>query len=303
MKEQRGLRCSELVYRHPGLSNISRDSDHKSELESSERLCIERNRFQPVPGVCEGELLVGGGNHHRDGFAVCAVCQELLSRSVFYRMISSDPEPQSDSCSSTALGNAAFSKQPCGKSTEGGRERERGGGAGTTALRLFHPPPAHLSLFHQCSSALCCSQTTEMLEVTLTSEHREMETDIIRPLLSAEASILSYDGSMYMKVVMPAVMHTEAEDVSLRFMSQRAFGLLMAATSRESADTLRLELDSGRVKLTVNLVLSEVGVDRDLSSRSRLVWEQFTRSRIHAQSFRSAHDGGITLNVSQVVAG
>ncbi|XP_067338281.1 neurexin-3b isoform X7 [Channa argus] len=68
-----------------------------------------------------------------------------------------------------------------------------------------------------------------------------------------EASILSYDGSMYMKVMMPNVMHTEAEDVSLRFMSQRAFGLLMAATSRESADTLRLELDSGRVKLTVNL--------------------------------------------------
>ncbi|XP_076835088.1 neurexin 3a isoform X20 [Brachyhypopomus gauderio] len=68
-----------------------------------------------------------------------------------------------------------------------------------------------------------------------------------------EASILSYDGSMYMKVVMPAVMHTEAEDVSLRFMSQRAYGLLMATTSRDSADTLRLELDSSRVKLTVNL--------------------------------------------------
>uniref|UniRef100_A0A3Q2NXH2 Neurexin 3b n=2 Tax=Fundulus heteroclitus TaxID=8078 RepID=A0A3Q2NXH2_FUNHE len=68
-----------------------------------------------------------------------------------------------------------------------------------------------------------------------------------------EASILSFDGSMYMKVVIPNIMHTEAEDVSLRFMSQRAFGLLMAATSRESADTLRLELDSGRVKLTVNL--------------------------------------------------
>uniref|UniRef100_A0A9J8CI59 Neurexin 3a n=1 Tax=Cyprinus carpio carpio TaxID=630221 RepID=A0A9J8CI59_CYPCA len=68
-----------------------------------------------------------------------------------------------------------------------------------------------------------------------------------------EASILSYDGSMYMKVVMPTVMHTEAEDVSLRFMSQRAYGLLMATTSRDSADTLRLELDGSRVKLTVNL--------------------------------------------------
>uniref|UniRef100_A0A3P8WSB7 Neurexin 3b n=1 Tax=Cynoglossus semilaevis TaxID=244447 RepID=A0A3P8WSB7_CYNSE len=68
-----------------------------------------------------------------------------------------------------------------------------------------------------------------------------------------ESSILSFDGSMYMKVSMPNIMHSEAEDVSLRFMSQRAFGLLMAAASRESADTLRLELDSGRVKLTVNL--------------------------------------------------
>ncbi|XP_074547933.1 neurexin 3a isoform X3 [Halichoeres trimaculatus] len=68
-----------------------------------------------------------------------------------------------------------------------------------------------------------------------------------------EASILSYDGSMYMKVVMPNVMHTEAEDVSLRFRSQRAYGLLMATTSRDSADTLRLELDGSRVKLTVNL--------------------------------------------------
>lgn len=72
-------------------------------------------------------------------------------------------------------------------------------------------------------------------------------------LSHTEASILSYDGSMYMKVVMPNIMHTEAEDVSLRFRSQRAYGLLMATTSRESADTLRLELDGGRVKLTVNL--------------------------------------------------
>ncbi|XP_077123597.1 neurexin 3 isoform X12 [Ranitomeya variabilis] len=68
-----------------------------------------------------------------------------------------------------------------------------------------------------------------------------------------EASILSYDGSMYMKIVMPVVMHTEAEDVSFRFKSQRAYGLLVATTSRDSADTLRLELDGGKVKLTVNL--------------------------------------------------
>ncbi|XP_056679686.1 neurexin-1 isoform X25 [Monodelphis domestica] len=68
-----------------------------------------------------------------------------------------------------------------------------------------------------------------------------------------EATILSYDGSMFMKIQLPVVMHTEAEDVSLRFRSQRAYGILMATTSRDSADTLRLELDAGRVKLTVNL--------------------------------------------------
>ncbi|XP_071973923.1 neurexin-2-beta isoform X15 [Engystomops pustulosus] len=68
-----------------------------------------------------------------------------------------------------------------------------------------------------------------------------------------EAAVLSYDGSMFLKVLLPGVTHTEAEDVSLRFMSQRAYGLLLATTSKESADTLRLELDGGKVKLTVNL--------------------------------------------------
>ncbi|XP_071754080.2 neurexin-1a isoform X14 [Centroberyx gerrardi] len=68
-----------------------------------------------------------------------------------------------------------------------------------------------------------------------------------------DATILSYDGSKFMKIQLPVVMHTEAEDVSLRFRSQRAYGILMATTSRESADTLRLELETGRVRLTVNL--------------------------------------------------
>ncbi|KAM4591415.1 neurexin-1a-like isoform 5-T6 [Odontesthes bonariensis] len=68
-----------------------------------------------------------------------------------------------------------------------------------------------------------------------------------------EATILSYDGSKFMKVQLPVEMHTEAEDVSLRFRSQRAFGILIATTSRDSADTLRLELESARVRLMVNL--------------------------------------------------
>lgn len=56
-----------------------------------------------------------------------------------------------------------------------------------------------------------------------------------------------------MKIQLPVAMHTEAEDVTLRFRSQRAYGVLMATTSRDSADTLRLELETGRVRLTINL--------------------------------------------------
>ncbi|XP_067278225.1 neurexin-1a isoform X4 [Pseudorasbora parva] len=68
-----------------------------------------------------------------------------------------------------------------------------------------------------------------------------------------DATVLSYDGSKFMKVQFSAAMHTEAEDVSLRFQSQRAYGVLMATASRASADTLRLELETSRVRLTVNL--------------------------------------------------
>nr|XP_023683145.1 neurexin-2-like isoform X2 [Paramormyrops kingsleyae] len=78
-------------------------------------------------------------------------------------------------------------------------------------------------------------------------------TGFLGPNCETEATVLSYDGSMYLKIIMPVTMQTEAEDVSLRFMSQRAYGLLMATTSKESADILWLELDSGRVKLTVSL--------------------------------------------------
>ncbi|XP_075887572.1 neurexin-2-like isoform X5 [Nelusetta ayraudi] len=78
-------------------------------------------------------------------------------------------------------------------------------------------------------------------------------TGYLGPSCEKEATTVSFDGSMYLKVVLPRTLHTEAEDVSLRFVSQRAFGLLVATTSQQSADTLRLELDGGRVKLTVNL--------------------------------------------------
>ncbi|XP_061754497.1 neurexin-2-like isoform X3 [Nerophis ophidion] len=79
------------------------------------------------------------------------------------------------------------------------------------------------------------------------------DTGYLGPDCEKDATVVSYDGSMYLKVMLPRTLHTEAEDLSLRFMSQRAFGLLVATTSQQSADTLRVELDAGRLKLTVNL--------------------------------------------------
>uniref|UniRef100_A0A8B9KFE3 Neurexin 1 n=1 Tax=Astyanax mexicanus TaxID=7994 RepID=A0A8B9KFE3_ASTMX len=76
-----------------------------------------------------------------------------------------------------------------------------------------------------------------------------------------DATILSYDGSKFMKIQLPVAMHTEAEDVTLRFRSQRAYGVLMATTSRDSADTLRLELETGRVRLTINLGITYIHRD------------------------------------------
>ncbi|XP_030330304.1 neurexin-2-like [Strigops habroptila] len=84
-------------------------------------------------------------------------------------------------------------------------------------------------------------------------------TGFLGPRCETEAAVLSYDGSMYLKILVPGTAQTEAEDVSLRFMSPRAYGLVLATTSRHSADTLRLELDGARMKLTVNLDCVRVG--------------------------------------------
>ena len=50
---------------------------------------------------------------------------------------------------------------------------------------------------------------------------------------------VSYDGSMYMKIMLPNAMHTEAEDVSLRFMSQRAYAISSRPQSQPICSLLR----------------------------------------------------------------
>ena len=46
---------------------------------------------------------------------------------------------------------------------------------------------------------------------------------------------------------------TDVEQINLRFKTKRAYGLLMATSSTNGIDTVMLELDSGKVKLVVNL--------------------------------------------------
>ncbi|XP_072302285.1 neurexin-2-like isoform X8 [Eucyclogobius newberryi] len=101
------------------------------------------------------------------------------------------------------------------------------------------------------------------------------------PNCDTEATTVSYDGSMYLKVLLPKTLHTEAEDVSLRFMSQRAFGLLLATTSQQSADTMRVELDGGRVKLTVNLDCIRIDCNLSKGPEILLVGEKLNDNEWH----------------------
>ncbi|KAM8793778.1 neurexin-2-beta [Eudromia elegans] len=80
-----------------------------------------------------------------------------------------------------------------------------------------------------------------------------LATGHLGPRCETEAAVLSYDGSAYLKTGLAGPAGSEAEDVALRFASPRAYGLLLATAARRSADTLRLELDGARVRLTLSL--------------------------------------------------
>uniref|UniRef100_UPI003AAEF208 neurexin-2-beta isoform X8 n=1 Tax=Centroberyx gerrardi TaxID=166262 RepID=UPI003AAEF208 len=129
-------------------------------------------------------------------------------------------------------------------------------------------------------------------------------TGYLGPNCENEATVLSYDGSMYLKVVLPRTLHTEAEDVSLRFMSQRAFGLLMATTSQESADTLRLELDGGRVKLTVNLDCIRIDCNLSKGPEILLVGQKLNDNEWHTvKVVRRGKNLQLSVDNIQMLAG
>ncbi|XP_077597523.1 neurexin-2-like isoform X8 [Stigmatopora nigra] len=126
-------------------------------------------------------------------------------------------------------------------------------------------------------------------------------TGYLGPNCEKDATVVSYDGSMYLKVMLQRTLHTEAEDVSLRFMSQRAFGLLVATTSQQSADTLRVELDAGRVKLTVNLDCIRIDCNLSKGPEVLLLGDKLNDNEWHAVKVarRGKH---LQLSVDNVTA-
>ncbi|KAK2513265.1 hypothetical protein Q9966_016189, partial [Columba livia] len=83
-------------------------------------------------------------------------------------------------------------------------------------------------------------------------------TGFLGPRCETEAAVLSLDGAAFLRVSL-SPRRSEAEAVSLRFASPRAFGLLLATAAPRSADTLRLELDRGRLRLTLHLDCESAG--------------------------------------------
>ena len=69
----------------------------------------------------------------------------------------------------------------------------------------------------------------------------------------AVATVLSFDGTQFLRISMQGETHTEAEDVSLRFQTLQANSLLLATTSSKTPDRLELMLEAGQLRLDVNL--------------------------------------------------
>lgn len=64
---------------------------------------------------------------------------------------------------------------------------------------------------------------------------------------------LLFDGAQYVLVTLPEESLTEAEDISVRFRTIRANGILVLMASSRSTDTLEIYLEHGAVKLTISL--------------------------------------------------
>lgn len=64
---------------------------------------------------------------------------------------------------------------------------------------------------------------------------------------------ITFNEAQYVLVTLPQESYTEAEDISLRFRTLKANGLLLMTASSTSEDAIELYLERGACKLTVSL--------------------------------------------------
>lgn len=73
------------------------------------------------------------------------------------------------------------------------------------------------------------------------------------PNCAKESLILSFSGDQFFKLDFPHESVTQAEDLYLRFRSMKSSGLILAGTSETLVNFLVVSLDSGRLKVLLNL--------------------------------------------------
>ncbi|XP_065332966.1 neurexin 1 isoform X3 [Cloeon dipterum] len=79
-------------------------------------------------------------------------------------------------------------------------------------------------------------------------------TSFTGPRCAKDAATLSFNGTQFLLASYPEEMRTQAEEISLRFMTSRPLGLLLlTAGSTHASDRLELTLSGGRVRLAVRL--------------------------------------------------
>ncbi|XP_022254288.1 neurexin-1-like, partial [Limulus polyphemus] len=78
-------------------------------------------------------------------------------------------------------------------------------------------------------------------------------TNFTGPVCAKDATTVSFDGHQYIRIRIPEVSQTQAEDIKLRFRSSRPSGLLLTTTLKKSTNHLVVTLESGKIKITFNL--------------------------------------------------
>lgn len=71
--------------------------------------------------------------------------------------------------------------------------------------------------------------------------------------MSADASTLYLNGSQQMTAIMPEDSKTQAEEIVIRFKTNKAKGLLLATSLENSVDRLQISLEDASAKALIHI--------------------------------------------------